>query len=502
MQITFYSGFQKKRNSTKQPGSGTSSMVVTGTLKENCSVLNPIVRINRVLGDVVPYGFTYAYIPDFNRYYFVNDWAWSPPFWECSMTVDVLASHRSQIGASSHYVLRTDSTTDYNPMITDTIYPATNEIVLQQASAVSPFISNINNGIYILGIISGESSGSVGAISYYAFTSAQFGSLKEILFSDLNLINMGLAEADPDNPGSVIALTTDMSLEMTKAMYNPYQYIASCMWFPFPISALPQGTYSQVSGVDLGWWRYPLANNAYKISATNVDIGATGVSIRAHPQAATRGDYLNYAPYTRCTVYGIFGTTPLDLSYFDRDDDTLTLTYIIDLISGQCKVRFQSYQSTEVTPHYHIICEKDFLCGVPIQLAQIATDYLGAAVTAIDATANTVQNALSLNIGGAISSAAHGIYNTLNASMPQLSTSGINGSMMITDQNLLSTFCFQHFKITDEDITHKGRPLCEIRQINTLSGYILCSDGEFDISCMDEERSSISDFLTNGFFWE
>lgn len=500
MQITFYSGFQKKRNSTKQPGSGTSSMVVTGTLKENCPVLNPTVRINRVLGDVVPYGFTYAYIPDFNRYYFVNDWAWSPPFWECSMTVDVLASHRTQIGASSHYVLRTNSTTNFNPMITDTMYPATNEIDLYQSAVTSPFTSIIDNGIYVVGIISGETSGSVGAISYFAFTSAQFGTLKGILFGDLNLINMGLAEADPDNPGEIIALTTDMSLEMTKAMYNPYQYIASCMWFPFPITALESGTYSAVTGVDVGWWRYPV--NAYKLSATNVDIGSGAIAIHAHPQAATRGDYLNYAPYTRCTVYGIFGTTPLDLSYFDRDDNTLTMTYIIDIITGQCKVRFQSYNSAASPIRYHIICEKEYLCGVPIQLAQIATDYLGTAVAAIDATANTVQNALSLNIGGAISSAAHGIYNTLNASMPQLATSGTNGSMMITDPNLLATFCYQHFKLTDEDITHKGRPLCESRTINTLSGYILCSDGEFDISCMDEERTAISDFLTTGFFWE
>lgn len=500
MQITFYSGFQKKRNSTKQPVSGTSSMVVTGTLKENCPVLNPVVRINRVLGDVVPYGFTYAYIPDFNRYYFVTDWAWSPPFWECSMSVDVLASHRSQIGASSHYVLRTDSTTDYNPMITDTMYPATNEIDLYQSAVTSPFTSVIDNGIYVVGIISGETSGSVGAISYFAFTSAQFGALKGILFGDLNLINMGLAEADPDNPGEIIATTTDMSLEMTKAMYNPYQYIASCMWFPFPISALESGSYSAVTGVDLGWWRYPVS--AYKLSATNVDIGSGAIAIHAHPQAATRGDYLNYAPYTRCTVYGIFGTTPLDLSYFDRDDNTLTMTYIIDIITGQCKVRFQSYNSSASPIRYHVICEKEYLCGVPIQLAQIATDYLGTAVAAIDATANTVQNALSLNIGGAISSAAHGIYNTLNASMPQLATSGTNGSMMITDQNLLATFCYQHYKLTDEDITHKGRPLCESRTINTLSGYILCSDGEFDISCMDEERTAISDFLTGGFFWE
>lgn len=495
MQITLYSGFQKKRNSTKQPGSGQSSMVLTGTLKENCSVLNPVIRINRVTGDVVPQGFTYAYIPDFNRYYFVTGVAWSKPFWEISMAVDVLASHRYQIGASSHYVLRTDSTTDFNPMITDTTYPATNDIGLYQYQLTSPFVSNIGDGLYVVGIISGNDTNAVGAISYYAMTSAEFGNLKDALLSDDNLITMGIAESD--GQGGLTPLISDMSMEMLKAMYNPYQYIASCMWFPFPKSTI---TSTSVQSIRIGWWRYNLSGNLITAQTININEGPT--TIRKHPQALTRGDYLNYAPYTRCTVYGIYGTTPLDLSFFDRDDDSLVLDYTIDLITGQCRVRFQSYQSLNPTPQHHNICEKDFLCGVPIQLAQIATDYLGAAVTAVDAAASTVQNALTLNIGGAISSAAHGIYNTLNASMPQLSTSGTNGSFMISNSRLYTTFSYQFFNLTDEDITHKGRPLCEIRQINTLSGYILCSDGDFDISCMDEERGMITDFLTSGFFWE
>lgn len=495
MQITLYSGFKKKRNSTKQPGSGQSSMVLTGTLKENCSVLNPVIRINRVMGDVVPQGFTYAYIPDFDRYYFVTGVAWSKPFWEISMTVDVLASHKAQIGLSSHYVLRTDSTTDFNPQITDTMYPATNDIDLYQISLNSTFVSNISNGTYIVGIISGNDSNAVGAISYYAMSASEFGDLKEALLSDNNLITMGMAESD--GQGGLAPLINDMSLEMLKAMYNPYQYIASCMWFPFPKSAI---TSTAVTHIKIGWWNYSLNGNI--INAQNLVLREGPTAIHRHPAAASRGSYLNYAPYTKCTVYGIYGSTPIDLTYFDQDDDTLILHYIVDLITGQCRVRFESYQSSESSPHYHVLCEKDFLCGVPIQLAQIATDYLGAAVTAVDATASTVQNAMTLNIGGAISSAAHGIYNTLNATMPQLATSGTNGSFMITDDYLKTTFSYQHFNLTDEDITHKGRPLCEIRQINTLSGYILCSDGDFDISCMDEERGMITDFLTSGFFWE
>lgn len=491
MKIKLFTGFTKKKNSTKVPGSGATYTELTGTLKDPCSVMNPTVKILRGVLDIVPDLYNYAYIAKFGRYYFVDNVAWMNGFWEISMTVDVLASYRSQIGTSSHYVLRTDSTSTYDPDITDTLYPASNDIELYQYSITSGFVSSISSGIYIVGIISGNDTDAVGAISYYAMTAAQFGALKDWLLSNDNLETMEII----DSQGQM--LINDMSKELFKAMYNPYQYIASCMWFPLLSSAI-SGT--SVTSIKVGWWTYNL--NATRINAQTIRITEGPTTIHQHPQAATRGRYLNYAPYTRCTVYGIFGTVPLDLSYFDRDDDTLTIKYIIDLISGQCRTRIESYKSSEVSPHHHIVSESDFLCGVPIQLAQVAVDYLGEAVAAIDTTANTIQNALSLNIGGAVSAAAHGIYNTINASMPQLRTSGTNGSFIITDSQLNTTFSYQHFRLVDEDISHKGRPLCQICQIDTLSGYILCADGEFDISALNAERDMITDYLTSGFFWE
>lgn len=491
MNIILYTGFAKKRNSTKVPGSGVSSLTVTGTLKDPCSVMNPTFRLNRGVLDSVPDTSNYAYIALFSRFYYVRDVRWVGGFWEMSLEVDVLASYRSQIGSSSHYILRTDSTTDFNPMITDTMYPATNDIDLFQYSITSCFVQNINNGIYIVGIVSGNDVDAVGAISYYAMTPAEFGALKDALLSDDNLTTMDVTDAQG------VMQITDLSKPLFKALYNPYQYIASCMWFPIVKSAV---TSTPVTTIKIGWWDYNLSGD--RINAQNIALHEGPTLIIQHPQAATRGSYLNYAPYTRCTIYGIFGTIPLDLSYFDRDDDTLDLIYIIDLITGQCRVRVESYQGSSSVPYHHYVTERDFLCGVPIQLAQIATDYLGASVAAIDTVAGTMQNLFSFNVGGAISNAAHGIYNTLNASMPQFSTSGTNGSFLITSSHMKTTFVYQYYQLVDEDIGHKGRPLCEIRTINTLSGFILCADGEFDISCLEEERTMISDFLTTGFFWE
>ena len=491
MDIVFY-GLSKKKNSTLQPASGATYWTHTGTLKEPASVLHPVIKIKRPAEDNVPL-YTYAYISKFGRYYFVDDVRWVEPFWEISMSVDVLASYKTLIGLSSHYVLRTNSsTTDFNPLVSDSMYPATNDFSIEQYAAPNCFTNYLSQGCYVVGIISNTQTNAVGAISYYAMTSAQFGALKNKLLTDTNLQAMGiLDQTDP-----TVILVDDIAPELLKAMYNPYQYIASCMWFPFPVSSITSD--SPVGSINIGWWNYSLGG--YPIYVKNIEIAESNLTIHPHPQAATRGAYLNYAPYTRCTIFGRFGTLPLDLSYFGQDSNTLKVSYFIDVITGQARATIETFNSNAQTIHYNKIAETFFQLGMPIQLAQITSDYLGAAVTAVGAAADTAGKALSLNVTGAIASAASGIYDTLKAAMPQMATSGSNGSLIVAGTQ--TTLVFQHFHIVDEDITHKGRPLCEIRQINTLSGYILCADGEFDISCFDEERTMIQDYLTSGFFWE
>ena len=100
----------------------------------------------------------------------------------------------------------------------------------------------------------------------------------------------------------------------------------------------------------------------------------------------------------------------------------------------------------------------------------------------------------------AASTIYNGLENAIRSSMPQVITSGQNGSFLAPVNN--THVIEQFYKIVDEDITHRGRPLCELRQLNTLSGFILCAEGEIDISCYDNERKEIVRYLTEGFFWE
>lgn len=486
--IQFLSGFSKRENSTKR-FSGTVDMSLQGILKEPCSIMNPVIQIERLQNDINPCIYTYAAITSFRRFYFVDDWVWVNGLWEVHLTEDVLGTWRDVIGQQTEYILRTDSTENFNGDITDTTYPATTDYEAYESYAVSAFLPDINVGCYIVGVISGGSTDAVGAITYYALSSSEFGALKETLFSDDNMQIMGIIDSSGQQ------LIQDLSQEVLKTLYNPYQYIASCMWFPFPKELISNKT--DVSAFKIGWWGYPLSGS--RIYAQTMEIGEQ-LPLHIHPQSTERGSYLNYAPYSRRTLIGRFGTIAIDSSYF-KMTDILSITYHVDLITGQCRTTLRrEYEDDDSLPRSDVIAERHFLLGVPIQIAQVGTDYLGTAVSAINTVHQTVSGAFSGGITGAISGAASGIYNTLQSAMPQVETGGANGSFLAPATR---TCLLEHFyKIVDEDIEHRGRPLCELRQINTLSGFILCADGELDLNCLDNERAEINRYLTTGFFWE
>ena len=491
MVIKLYTGFTKKRNSCKQPESYATYIDVTGTLKQPCTLLDPVFQIERLENDAVPASYTYAYIADFNRYYFVSDWKWTFPFWEATLHVDVLASYRTEIGNCTEYILRCDHVVSggWDPLITDTLYPTTNDFQTDHIlMANTEFVSGISYGCYVVGVISNDSSDAVGAINYYAMTSAEFGQLKNALLSGANLSAMGLTSGNTWN-------NDDMTEQIFKTMYNPFQYIASCMWFPFTKTKLSTETARTIK---IGWWDYSLTGNPVFAQVVEFEDCETA-TIPAHPQAALRGDYLNFAPYTRMTLFGRFGTLPLDPSY-TKAGWNLNIDYYVDIITGQARAYIYTFDGAHLPAQTIVLADRVFGLGVPIQLAQIGEDYLGEAVSVVDTTANVIGSAMTANLGGMASAAAHGIYNTLQASMPQLATSGANGSFL--SPFTITRLLVHHYKIVEENVEHNGRPLCQGRQISGMDGYVLCADGEFDISCLDEERTMIADFLTGGFFWE
>ena len=153
------SGAQKKRNSTKQPTGGITRQ---GTLKEPCNVLHPTISFNAPQGSGGQFSYQdYSMIRVFNRYYFIDGWEYHDGLWTCHASIDVLATYKSTIGGNSMYVLRHSSNLVFNPYIVDTMYPATcdAEVKTYGFPETGNFVSSINAGTFVLGVIGGDAEG-------------------------------------------------------------------------------------------------------------------------------------------------------------------------------------------------------------------------------------------------------------------------------------------------------------------------------------------------------
>ena len=79
----------------------------SGVLKEETSIINPVI----LMEVDNPYNYNYAFIPEFNRYYFIsNITSVNNKMWRISFKVDVLESFKNEILASSAILSDTETT--------------------------------------------------------------------------------------------------------------------------------------------------------------------------------------------------------------------------------------------------------------------------------------------------------------------------------------------------------------------------------------------------------
>lgn len=330
MDIYLYSTFEKRSNSTKRPSDNTVHSTFDCTLLDNTSILNPVIILeNPLLSAVNLYSFTYAYIPTFNRYYYVTNINTNKNLWILTLSVDVLASFRHDIRNSDQYVLR--SAIQWNQDIVDGIYPTISSDMISlgdgtsasnyDVSELTPlpsgdyeihrragmisgaqwstdrtyFKQGINSGGFIVGVVSDNGTGN----TYYAMT-------RPSLVTFLNKI-LSLTPSD----------FTDTSSGVARALVNAIQYIASITWFP-AIPTIPGGV-NPVSSINIGG--YPVNNlnglGIYDISSNYIEEFYFELSLPNHPKRYTNTygvlNWLNLSPYTQYNLYfAPFGNIPLD----------------------------------------------------------------------------------------------------------------------------------------------------------------------------------------------
>jgi hypothetical protein len=466
MQAIFYQ-FAKRTNSTKLPSGGQGFGI---DLKAPCNIIDPEIKI-ATQSD--PTGFNYCYLPTFSRYYWVKNWTYSDGLWNASLTVDTLASYRDQIGNSTEYVTR--SSAQYDGTISDGLYPASAKVQSVTTAFQGGFAETISGGFFVIGLIA-KAANSIGATTYAVMTPTNAKKLSAKLLTDVSYLSI-------DN--------TEISDSLTKVLFNPYQYIVSCNYFPFDITKLT-AHLPLVSSVDVGWWSidvpcWILGEDNNKLTKS------VSVSIPKHPQAVSRGGYCNASPYTDYTIFlQPFGVIPLDASKL-WGAVTLSIQYMVDLFTGDSILRI-------FTDANQLVHETTAQLGVPIQLSNITFDIpsgSGLLQTGVAAAFGGLQAALS---GGSFSDVGNGILNAAQATNADVASKGVTGSTIAFDS---VPYMVARFKIlVDDNNDDHGRPLCQRVLISSIPGYIMVDDPDIALAATAEEIDSVKSYMKNGFFYE
>ncbi len=454
----------KRDNSTKRPtGNGTEYSCI---IKSGSGILHPTISLD--LGKVNdPSQYNYAYIPNFDRYYFIEEWYFERALWTASLKVDVLATYKTEIGNSNLYVLRCAS--EHNGSIIDTLYPAKSGCTFTSDIKSNPWTSGM---AYVMGVVSQNAT--CGSLAHYAMGRASFTAICQFLLSDVVTENNGFS-------------IDDCTIELQRSLVEPLQFIKSCVLLPVPVSAT-HGT----SGGQVYVWGWNTQQGGKLLDENTAIVKTYTFDIQKHPDTASRGNYVNSAPFTAITLtIPPFGTFDIDTSV-TCNASTVTATIRIDQITGK--------GTLTVTCNGIVLNRIEAQIGIPISMSSVTRDYLGAVSNIGGAISGMAEGALTGGMGGMIAGGFSGIGNALKSLQARANTIGTTGSY----GSLIGDFRLDHqfFRPIADDNTHNGRPLCAKRTLNTLSGYMIIQDGDVAINGTSTEDAQVRQYLETGFYYE
>ena len=526
MNVILYK-LSKRSNSTKKPTNDNPKLELSCLVKTPSSVIDPVLEIKKT-GSLEVFDYNYCYIPDWRRYYFITNCTFNMGLWLVNCTVDVLASYKDSIKASTQYLIR--SAQIYNDDLIDSFYPTetpTSGRMSQTAVSGQPqcyyqetwydstyFDVDIDSGVVVIGILSGSNTG----VSYYWLnmsTWANFISqIQNYVPSDMGSLSNGIA----------------------KALFDPIQYITYCRWFPTrPLFVGGGVTSINVGGVDFNLGASAVAFVIKSNQGVN-SFRKTNISIPSHPQKANY-PYTALAPYSNYSLYfEPFGLIPLDSTLL-YGASSISLFWDIDFLTGATMLTVESNIGIMVTKSRSSI-------GVPLSISkttvsvdnglvlgavgyvaskgkEIASDlasstkksWLGSgdARNSSPYAWKTGQSETSLgDLASNISDnldVVKGVTDSLLSVMGQVSVSGTAGSFLIYT---LRPVLYAYFMTQTEHNDAKfGRPCMETHSLANISGFIQCGNASVDYTGvsseafpMETEKQAIATFLNNGVYIE
>ena len=480
--VDFWNTFGKERDSTTQPSTDSpAKTTLECLLKDSTSILHPVLKL-RVAGS--PTTLNYAYIADFHRYYWVDDWTFgNDGCWYCSLSVDVLATYKGFILQDEEYISRTSHPSYIDNNLPDNVYPITTDIFESDLELSSVFVSNPVDGSFVLGVIANGQQ-TFGAATYY------------IMSQQALLLLIGQMMGNLDWTGYT---TQDIATSVLECFFNPFQYIVSCKYIPIKYASLP-GT--DVVTIKYGVWEFSSISAKVINPSTCIlpSLTYTG-QLPRHPQIESTGfNWLNASPYSNYRVfYPPFGNIQLDAKWF-INNPAFKLIFHVDLISGNCMLQIQNNNSTKMELSANI--------SVDVPLAQMPVDFTSAFGNMMPFTnTSSLANSAIQTAGMTVSKFLGGVANSFGAEVSTdvsiLEGGGNLGALTATP--VLGAY-FR--KITTPAGKYIGSPCCKILTIGNLlqdnkETFVQCSTSHIKAGwAYTEEQEQLEQYLLNGFYLE
>lgn len=457
--------FSKRHNSTAIPGEGTQLEV---RLKGACSVLRPVIELQSRM----PTAFNYCFLPDFGRYYYVGDWTYEENVCTTVLTVDLLASWKSQVLATNALVIF--SSTAYDPLAVDNRIAATagydRQVNMADFAGFRGGAQVTPQGYFGLTVLAGTSVWATGGATTFFCTYTEMQKFAREL------------------------LEPTMWEALRQFFNNPMDGIIDCYYLPIDVGEYLDLTTSQAISV-----------GDHEFTATGKLAQNTNLAVKSRHATIDipwrYHDFRRLSPYSEVTLFVPYcGSKTLSAELLS-DVEAVLIDYSVDVNTGA--VQAIAYVKQEVIEEF----SGNMKIQLPIGQSQSRVDSIvggvGGAVTAIGGFSS-----------GNVALGATGVLSAIGSVLTpqgQKTCGGMQGSILgaILGNDVNR---FQEFRlaVTSRDTTAEpadilavqGNVLNGVRQLSELSGYVQTSGAHVQAAAYDSELQQIDAMLDAGIYIE
>lgn len=481
--VTLYQ-FQKRKNSTLQP-------TALQGVELNCELKQPTSYKNPVFTFFVESGFEWNYLKWDAWYYFIVDVvSVRNNIFEVHCKLDVLATYKTEIGATSAFILY-DTTA--NTEIIDSRLSQKTTCTVQTNG--DKFAYAPNSFCVVLGIVGGkDAKGGHGDTGMFAVAPGDVPKLFDAV-ANWYEEKLMIAEPDPEEEqgGWSFSSLDDAAADLVHGLYVLIQQflatgkaadcIKSAVWLP----CSPEDFFGTWEDIYLGQYNTKVQGRLISINTWNQRFVNLSIPWQAQ-------DWRRNAPYHNIYVYiegvGVVSIPPNE-------------------IIGESSLFITAEMSPTGAMQYEINAGMESPRTLMRLTGQVGGSFMvgSSNINPVTAMAGSMGSILGL-AGGAVMGGPAGlagagsVVGAMTALQPIPHSIGSGGGFL-TNHNVKVISVFHDTTAEPGSVSATiGTPAMAQKVIGSLSGFIQTMEASVNASCYDDIRQEINSLMDGGFFYE